>query len=197
MLDFFIALFGGIYYAGKYINEKTSIEAANKRNQERLDLMTSDSQEFVDKMTDRGLERKIKQDIYRGKYKELISKVSDGVLAEAFARGINLCDDRCRPFTMRGIYPDYQLLIVMASIGKLPYSVASFGIRRPLNGDLWDVHAIFMEWLDKELQSHGVEPMVFQSESPPYMSTTGVRVFAKNARRVYGTFGWFSIRLHL
>lgn len=197
MLDFFIALFGGIYYAGKYINEKTSIEAANKRNQERLDLMTSDSQEFVDKMTDRGLERKIKQDIYRGKYKELISKVSDGVLAEAFARGINLCDDRCRPFTMREICPDYQLLIVMASIGKLPYSVASFGIRRPSNGDLWDVHAIFMEWLDKELQSHGVEPMVFQSESSPYMSVTGVRVFAKNARRVYGTFGWFSIRLHL
>ena len=197
MLDFFIALFGGIYYAGKYINEKTSIEAANARSDALCKARQTDYDRFIAKMTNRELERKVEQDVYRGKYKELIEKVSMDVLAKGFARGLNLEDRHCRPFQMVNVYPNYRLLIAMASIGKLPYSVAAFGIRRPVDGDLWDIHAIFMEWIDKELQSHGVEPMVFQGEGLPSMAVNGVKVYAKDAQRRHGCYGWYSMRLFL
>lgn len=197
MLDFFIALFGGAYYAGKYIHDKSVSDAADIRNKAMLNSIQSDYDRFINRMTDEALEQRMKQDVYRGKYKELIEKVTNEVFAKAAAKGINLLDDQCRAFEMVKVYPDYRLLIAMASVEKLPRSVAMFGISRPMRGELWGVHAIFMDWLDKELQSHGVEPMVFQSELQQSMSVTGVKVYARNAQMCHGKFGWFSARMFL
>ena len=196
MLDFFIALFGGLYYAGKYINDKAAGEAADRRNNARCESIKSDYDKFLAKVTDRELERRAKREAYSDKNKELVEKVVSDLYAKAKYLKINTENDHGYQYKMVDVYPDHRVLIIMASMGKLPYSVASFGINRPaFKRDVWDLHALFMDWVDKELQSHGVEPMVFQSEMQQKMSITGVPVLARNAQMCCGRFGWWSMRL--
>lgn len=198
MLDFFIALFGGIYFGGKYLMDKAENEAIDRHNTARCESMRADYNRFIAKMTSEELERQAKRGAYSEKYKGLIDKVVSDLFTKAKSKGINTEDDYGRQYKMVDIYPDFRILIIMASMGKLPRSVASFGINRPpFKRDAWDLHALFMDWVDKELQSHGVEPMVFQSEMQQNMAITGVPVLAKNAQKCCGRFGWWSMRLFL
>ena len=198
MLDFFIALFGGIYYGGKYLKDKAEVEAIDRRNTALISDTRADYDRFISKMTDKTLEREVRKELYSEKYKGYIDNVIKEVLDEARARGYELPNERDDTFRMIHLFPKHRILIAMASLGKLPYDVASFGIYRPpLHREHWEAHALFMDWLDKELQSHGVEPMVFQSELQPKMWQTGVKVLAKDAQMCCGHFGWWSNRLWL
>ena len=194
MLGFFIALFGGIFYGSKYLSEKAAGEAADRRTDALCESMKSDYDRFLNKMTDKELERHAKREAYS----DLIEKVVSDLYAKAKDLKINIENDYGYKYKMVDICPYYRVLIIMASMGKLPYGVASFGISRPsFERDIWDIHALFMDWLDKELQSHGIEPMVFQSDAQKSMAITGVPVLARKGQMCTGKFGWWSMRLFL
>ena len=198
MLGFFIALFGGIFYGSKYLSEKAAGEAADRRTDALCESMKSDYDRFLNKMTDKELERHAKREAYSEKYNDLIEKVVSDLYAKAKDLKINIENDYGYKYKMVDICPYYRVLIIMASMGKLPYGVASFGISRPsFERDIWDIHALFMDWLDKELQSHGIEPMVFQSDAQKSMAITGVPVLARKGQMCTGKFGWWSMRLFL
>lgn len=195
MFGLFVALFGGLYYGARYVSDKAASERADREIQANCDRMKNDLDQWRRKMVDKDLEFKIQREINMGQHRETIDKVVNGVFDKAKSLGYDMRDVYNRPYQMVDIYPKYRILIMMALRGKLPADVAECGIKRPWQREVWKFHDLFMEWLDKELQSHGVEPMLFQGKGLPNMKNTGVKTLARSAPDRGGTYCWWPMRM--
>lgn len=202
MFEFFIALFGGTYYATKVHKEKSKGVAQDKKNNLFISRMQNDMYLWLEKVTDKKLEDKIDSyinspdnivDIY-SKMQPIISKM------RCFSNVVDIDS------FITNVYASPQLIkrALMALHGKIPVKDAEFGMRSP---DVYNQHEIyewnknheFMKWLDKELEKHGIEPLVFVNGSDVATVTRTERAQVVNmvTRPIGGVYFWWSGRLHI
>lgn len=98
------------------------------------------------------------------------------------------------------IYEDRILLVMMAKMGKLPWQVADYGIDciganyNTLERRRFQRQHEFLMWVDEQLQSHGIEPMLFKKSSEPLQKTD----LAKDVVEArMGKYCWWSGRCYV
>ena len=147
MFEFFLALFGGLYYGTKMVNEKSQTRKADARTKELIDTLNSDFNSWIHRVTNEKLEYEIqffKDSTFAAIYNRIINeaKVSD-------------------------VTTDMLIMGLLAQHGKIPKTIAERGIHSRGVWDYaeklrWQEQRNFMLWYDKELKSHGInEPILF------------------------------------
>ncbi len=164
MLDLFIALFGGAYYASKIGSDKSVHKKAAILRKSEIEQMKSDYYSWQDLVVDEGLERKFAQEMTLNP-----DKTFETIKAEL---------NDIKIFELLGSYCDFvhqcseewekliPIRMLMAKKGKLSKKDSWIAILSPpVSNEIcrrqWERHHEFMKWLDSELQTHGVEPKVF------------------------------------
>lgn len=162
MLELFIALFGGAYYGFKLHNEKQKSKAADEANEQRIAAMRTDLSVWLAKVTDADLEYEVDKLIGGSSINEIYGEMAP-VLSQIMPEIKNVYDFRGSIF-----YKHLSLikLVLMAQHGKIPRSAALCGIRSPAVYDKieirkWKQVYSIMSWVDRELEKHGIEAMIF------------------------------------
>lgn len=199
MFGFFIALFGSIYLYMRYASDKGDSHAAQLNAEATESRMRADYDKWIGKMSDRDLERCITEKIHSKEYLELTDSVLGNIINESKIRGYQIPTGEAYDIIMSSVCPNSRVIIAMASVGKLPYNIASWGISTCARSEFWGIQKLFIDWIDDELQSHGVEPMVFQGFREPRIchSKFSDKILAKNIKLHTGRFGWWSNRVNL
>lgn len=147
MLDFFIALFGGAYLAGRYGTEKHSQKLADQRTQEWINKLNSDYNLWVSRVVDDELEYKVNH-CSADKFQAMRENVR-------------------RETGIDNVADDIVIMGLLAQKAKIPRKIAIFGIR---SFGLWDYEERqkwqsqrkLLTWYDKELRRNGLqEPLLF------------------------------------
>ncbi len=197
MLAFFIALFGGIYILIRCAIENGEKEAADRHTQNWIDTMKSDYEKWLNTVTDQTMERKIKQRMSEGVSFPEVEEVASEIINKAKERDYWIPNkNHSDLFNMFQIEPhDFKMIVIMAKRGKLPYNIASFGLQRPCGAaaNYWEAHNLWIKWLDDELQSHGIEEMLWHYIGSNKLGNGGVKELAKDAHG-HGTYYWYSNR---
>lgn len=197
MLDFFIALFGGIFYGAKYLSDKSAGEAADKQIKNWVDTMKSDHDKWLNQVTDSEMEKKIKQRFSEGVRFPEASEVATEIVTKAREFDYWLPNKNSSDLiNMIQIEPhNFELIVIMAKRGKLPFDIAFSGLSRPCGkaSNYWDAYNLWIEWLDKELQSHGIEEMLWHSDCAKKLGNGGIKELAKDAHG-HGRYFWYSNR---
>ena len=204
MLEFFIALFGGLFYGIKIHEDKKQSKIADERFNKTFGDMKSDFDRWIVKVVDEKLEDEIddlvcnlqnRQNIY-----DTIAPSLSGFLPE-----IKNFDD-----FSHSVYNNSRVLkfILMAQNGKIPKDEAECGIRSPGVYDekerkKWMYFHTVMLIVNNELIRNGVEPMVFSrgDEISHIQFNANARSYAIPIAQVYSPIGgkyyWWSCRLHV
>ena len=147
MLEFFLALFGGLYYGAKMCNEKSQSRKADARNQEIINTLNRDFNAWINRVTNEKLEYEIQF-------------TSDSAINAIHNRIVNEAE-------IEAVTPDMIIMGLLAQHGKIPKEIAERGIYSRGIWDYaeklrWQEERNFMLWYDKELSTHGVkEPLLF------------------------------------
>lgn len=115
MWEFFIALFGGLFYGNKYRNEKSTSKLAQETSSNLIQTHQDELESWIRKSTDKQLEKELRSLIERATDEEII-----GALSEIGWNG-EMSQDPERN-------KEDALRLLMSSKGKLLYSDASYGI---------------------------------------------------------------------
>ena len=75
MFEFFIALFGGLFWGGKLSNEKSAAKKADQDHQHRMDTYFSRKNNFERKVLDRELEAEETVFVYAVTDEEMVKKL--------------------------------------------------------------------------------------------------------------------------
>lgn len=147
MFEFFLALFGGLYYGTKMCNEKSQSRKADARNQEIINTLKSDFDIWMRKVTNEKLEYEIQF-------------TSDSTINAIHNRIVNEAK-------IEAVTPDMIIMGLLAQHGKIPKEIAERGIHSHGIWDYaeklrWQEQRKFMLWYDHELRTHGLkEPLLF------------------------------------
>ena len=180
MFEFFIALFGGMFFIGKFCKEKSKtskVQAANKANQERDSIR---QKEWLSKVTDEELEMKLEAFIFEtSNYDKVWSEVSEAYTEMPWESEKFICvsPKRVEIAYGKGVYNKKQreaiasknrlkaLRIMLALRGKLRVSDATCGVPKSSWGGVpiaverqWsEEETKFMLWITDKLAHHGVK----------------------------------------
>lgn len=199
MVDLFVALFGGLYYACKIGSEKSKSKAADKEATQRIENMRSDMRRFANKVIDEHLENEVDSFIKSGNVEAIYREVMP-ILSKI--KGYENVTDTMS--FIRNVYADRPTIkrALMAPHGKIPYDDAVYWMRSPgvCNEQeiiKWKRNHEFMKWLNSELQKHGVEPMVFVNGKDEYIVRQTRNIHQVNAMSnpVHGLYFWWSGRM--
>lgn len=144
MLEFFIALFGGLFYGTKYASEKSEINAIRRENESKSNASRVNKEDWMAKVVDKELEMQLEDFIYHSEnYNAVWQEVSAAFAEMPWNRDrILMCfspDDVVRAFG-KGVFTKKEreniaknhrkeaLRIMMANRGKLCQFDAEYGI---------------------------------------------------------------------
>lgn len=165
MFDILLALFGGTYIASRVGIEKLAHKSASMSFEIEYKRDRENYERWLSSVVDEELEYTLKRD-YNKSFEEIIDDING---LELYPPISSFCDYLIASgrAEFKGKWefkiPDR---IMLAKRGKILKHDAENGIHSPGIWDYpekqrWIRHHKFMMWLDKELQSHGVEPMFF------------------------------------
>lgn len=170
MLDFFIAVFGGAYYGYKIIKEKGKSNSIEARNKAAITQSLIDVKKWEKDMLDQELQDSI-DDLFKSRDIKHIYKLAHPTLCQFDFYNIDNEQDFEKLFLSEYYNKLMIKRILMAKRGKLlkedVYGIRTpiviiKNVREPKYIKEWHKFHEFMIWMDKELQSHGVEPMLFK-----------------------------------
>lgn len=199
MFDLFLALFGGAYYASKIGSEKSAHKMISRESDIKINNMNKDFKGWVSSMVDKKLEY-----YFEGELLNNPSPLFETIKSEINDLGIFKPVDSYFEFKSQcaqGWEKIVPLRMLMAKQGKLrggdaycaPNSPIPYGYPGQME---WRRHHKFMMWLDKELQSHGVEQMYFIEKTKYYEARNGGGEILFNVTEpIYGEYFWKSARL--
>lgn len=205
MFDLFLALFGGAYYATKIRSEKRAHKKIEQNRKERTDSATEDFNHWVTLMVDEDLEYRIPL-MLKQNPELTFSKIADDVNQIGIYPQVKSYDEllyaiRNSEFKLKDEEKNI-IRMLLAKEGKLMKDDAWFSFLSP---EIWDYtekqrwirHHKFMKWLDKELQSHGVEPMLFwcNHKKAPLSGENGTPIDSID-EPTYGLYYWNSSRFY-
>lgn len=178
MWNFFVALFGGLYYGGKYLSEKSASKSADKAIKEQLKSYKEIFDEWVQKTTDEHLE---------GELRSLMERATPDEISEALSEiGWN---GEMSPSKKR--YNEDALRLMMASKGKLTYKDATYGIYSHLGKDpetrseaLMNVRSYnIVMFINDKLKSFGID-------EPMYVYRVAYHPLHDKSSHVSGRYMW-------
>lgn len=150
MFEFFIALFGGAYWAGKIGADKRKSKQADVRIKSEAQMVHDRRAAWEEKVLDRQLEAELRRRL-KEYDEELVNEV-ESVRAELSP------EKKFLPMDDNGI------AILMAKRGKLPDSYSVLGFSTYANSQYSDVSRRFAIWLNSQLEQHGIiEDMYVQT----------------------------------
>ncbi len=115
MWEFFIALFGGLFYSNKYRNENSKTKLAKETNNNLIQTHQEDLASWKCKTTDKQFESELRSLIERA----TVDEISNALVKIGWSGEMSQDPER---------YKEDALRLLMSSKGKLLYSDASFGI---------------------------------------------------------------------
>ena len=199
MFELFIALFGGLYYAIRIGSEKSAHKQISRENDMRRSNMSEDYDRWVAAMMDKKLEY-----YFEGELLNNPSPLFETIKFEINNLGIFKPVNNYFEFKSQctqGWEKLIPLRMLMAKQGKLRGDDAYCTTNSPrpygYSGQVeWHRHHKFMMWLDKELQSHGVEQMYFIEIAKHHEARYGGgEILANVIEPVWGKYFWRSARL--
>lgn len=185
MFEFFIALFGGAFWGGKYIKERSAINSSHKAYESSMIMRETRKAEFESKVIDRELEADLEEFIYdTGNYdivwKEVLEAFNEMPWKAEEDKFICLTPQAVEIAFGKGTFTKKQreeiaanhrkqaLRIMMANRGKLMQNDAQFGIQTSGYGaptvrqaeQLNRGTANFILWINEKLKEHGIDERV-------------------------------------
>lgn len=178
MWEFFIALFGGLFYAGKYHSEKSATKSAISKNNDLTQTYIENRDLWREKTTDECLEKELRS---------LMERATDTEISEALA-GIGWSGEMS-PNPER--YKQDALRLLMSSKGKLLYRDAAFGIRSHYGKDpetraeaLLNVRSYnIVMFINENLKRYGID-------EPMYVQRTIYHPLHEKSSHVSGCYMW-------
>lgn len=186
MFEFFLALFGGVYYGGKLANEKHKLKEADKRNQKFVGELQRDNEQWLRKVVDIKLEYDI-------------SKLSDDEIERMKLRILN-------EVHLDTVSPEMIIMGLLAQKAKIPKKIAEHGI---YSRGIWDYaeqqrwaeQRRFMIWYDKELRHNGLqEPLLFVDGVNANAVRHNINLASPvtaTSRVIGGRYFWAPMRIHV
>lgn len=157
MLDFFIALFGGLYYGGRYLSEKTSERNYDKESAARKEfreyLQTTYCVDYQERVRIRGYINTHRDDVYEEFKEELIYVLGDDFRSE-FDKPL---PPNCGSYVWPGDPNVWLYRLVLASKGKIDDDLGIWhgeSVGAPQHRG-WNLR--FAEMIQKRLCEAGVE----------------------------------------
>ena len=183
MLEFFLALFGGLYYGAKMCNEKSQSRKADARNQEIINTLNRDFDTWIHRVTNEKLEYEI-----QFTSDSTINVIYNRIVTEA---------------KIESVTPDMIIMGLLAQHGKIPKKIAERGIHSHGIWDYaeklrWQEQRKFLLWYDKELQSHGInEPLMFVDGVNEHSVRSNISVatpISEGTKMIGGRYFWTPMR---
>lgn len=183
MFEFFLALFGGLYYGTKLCNEKHQLKKADERNKEIINTLNRDFESWMHRVTNEKLEYEIQF-------------TSDSAITEIYNRIIN-------ETKISRVTPDMIIMGLLAQHGKIPKTIAERGIHSRGVWDYaeklrWQEQRKFMLWYDQELRTHGVkEPLLFVdgvNERSVRFNSSVASPISQGTKMIGGRYFWAPMR---
>lgn len=199
MFDLFLALFGGAYYAARIGAEKSEHKRISRESDIRIKNMNSDFDRWVLTMSDEKLEYDLKNELQNNPtslfetIKSEINALEIFKPVDDYFGFMSQCNEKWEKLV--------PMRMLMAKNIKLLKDDAWTSYTSPGIWDYaeklkWQRHHKFMMWLDKELQSHGVEQMYFVDNTKKYEARNGGgEVLSNIFQPIYGIYFWKSARL--
>lgn len=190
MIEFFIALFGGLYYGNKYASETSKIKAAQRDYEHNSNVYFSRKEEWMSRVVDKELEIQLEDFISRKEnYNAVWQEVSAAFAEMPWNNGRNLMcfspDDVIKAFgkgkftkkERENISKNHRkeaLRIMLARRGKLCYLDADIGIANcgfsaptTLQMRQWNGNSSrFVLWINDQLKKHGIDEDLFIETTP-------------------------------
>lgn len=146
MFEFFLALFGGLYYGGKSLGEKAENKKINKQTQAWIKDMKNDYEEWIERVVDDKLEYEISQNhtAFKAMEQRILKEVG-----------------------LKVVSADMVIAALLAQKAKIPKNIAMSGIYSRgvwdyVEQQRWVEQRLLMIWYDKELRRNGLdEPLLF------------------------------------
>ena len=186
MFEFFLALFGGIYYGGRLANQTHKLKEADKRTQELINNLHRDNEQWIHRVIDTKLEYNVNK-----LPAEETEKMKARILYEA---------------KVETVTDDMVFMGLLAQKAKIPKSIAEEGIR---SRGIWDYaeqqrcneQRRFMIWYDKELRRNGLEePLLFVdgvNESKVRHNINVASPVTSTSRMIGGRYFWAPMRVNI
>lgn len=213
MFEFFIALFGGLFWGGKIHKEKSETKRAQSDFETTMAIRNARRSEFERKVIDRELEADLEDFVYNtSNYDKVWSEVSKAFDEMPWKpddeKFICICPEAVDAVFGKGTYTKKQkeqiaanyrkeaLRIMMANRGKLMWNDARFGIHTIGDGapttriaEQWNKEtANFILWINQKLKDHGVNEMVLLEFGCGY--NNWYQITEENKIKC-GTYHWF------
>ena len=169
MFELFIALFGGLYYAIRTGSEKSAHKQISRATNEEIKQKSLKFDNWISTMVDEELEYNLNKKL-KDNPEELFAEIVSDINSLGLYPQVNSYNEFCGEVYRAEFKGKWEysipLRMLMAKRGKLLRHDAWFSFPSPGVWDYaekqkWIRHHKFMIWLDRELQSHGVEPMQF------------------------------------
>lgn len=178
MWEFFIALFGGLFYGNKYRSEKSTTKTARETSNNLIQTHQNDLDSWESKTTDRQLESELRSLISRATYDEILN----ALIEIGWSGEMSQNPERYREDVLR---------LLMSSKGKLPYSDATFGINSHYGKDpeskeeaLLNVRSYnIVMFIDAQLKHHGID-------EPMYVYRVAYHPLHDKSSHVSGRYMW-------
>ena len=183
MFEFFLALFGGLYYGTKLCNEKHQLKKADERNKETINSLNNDFDCWIRRVTNEKLEYEIQF-------------TSDSAVNAIHNRIVNEAK-------ITTVTPDMIIMGLLAQHGKIPKTIAERGIHSRGVWDYaeklrWQEQRKFMLWYDQELGKHGVkEPLLFVDGINEHSARFNISVatpITEGTKMIGGRYFWEPMR---
>ena len=186
MFELFIALFGGLFWGSKILNEKSQIKRVETSHKQMMNTYFSNKSKFEEKVTDRELEADLEDFIYNtSNYDEVWAEVSKAFDEMHWKsddeKFICICPEAVEAAFGKNTYTKKQreqiaanyrkeaLRIMMANRGKLIYNDIHCGFHSSGQGaptvrlgEKWNTEsANFALWINSKLKEHGIDEPVY------------------------------------
>lgn len=213
MFEFFIALFGGLFWGGKYAKEKSEIKRVQDNNEINQIKDAYKRSEWMSKVTDEELEMQLEAFVFdTANYDKVWAEVAEAYKEMPWENEEFIC---IYPETVeiaygKGVYNKKQrdniaannrlkaLRILLAKRGKLRRCDADWGIPTSVFGGVplpterkWlEEETKFMLWITDQLAKHGIEERL-------YIKQIGNEAFLASSHPCYrGEYVWEPVIPH-
>jgi len=183
MFEFFLALFGGLYYGTRLCSERHKTKKLDAQTEALINTLKSDYEAWMRKVTNEKLEYEI-----QNSSDSTITEIHNRILSEA---------------KISSVTPDTLTMGLLAQHGKIPKSIADHGIHSRGIWDYaeklrWQEQRKFLLWYDKELRSHGIkEPLMFVDGINEHSVRSNISVatpISNGTEMVGGRYFWKPMR---